>query len=402
MNRYVKKKKITAFLFIAVLFAFSITNIIYAFPILKQTKVEGTAAQQLAQVDTAISENVKGKYAFIELNGLVYQLLNKSEMNNFSIFKDDNGMLYLEDYADYATYYYQESRDMRGVAAKLMRLESFFEEKNTPMLFLLYPDKVSKGKTTLPNGYPYNYANETMDALKENIESSIPCLDLRDVEGIKGVASSDLFYKTDHHWKVEAAFIGFQNIVKTYKERWGIDLDPNGFYTNLENYNQIKYDSMFIGSIARKTGTQFGGVDDFTLIYPKFSTNFEYYFDMGEYKDTRSGKFEYALLNPLYFNNQEKYGSFSDTYATYLYGNSGFASIKNRTSSTNKKVLFIKDSFSLPMVSFFANTVQQVDLLDPRFYQGDIQTFLEENQYDFVVFGYSESVLQEEYIPTIQ
>lgn len=402
MKRYINRKKVSAILFLIVLFGFGAINTIYSFSYLRDIVWGDNLSEQIAIVDTTVEENIVGKYQFIEANGFIYDVLHKKEMNDFSLFKDDDGMVYLEDYASYVSQYNNEPRDMAYAAEKILNLQSFFTKKGTPMLFTLYPDKMKNKEVEFKEGYPYNYANETMDSLKNYLGNDIPCLDFRDVEGIKGKENMDIFYKTDHHWKIESAFIAFQNLVSTFNTEFNMDLDPTGRFTNEENYNRITYPSMFIGSLGRKTGTLYAGADDFTLIYPKFSTNFKYYYDAGVYEDTREGKFEYSLINPMFFNDPNKYGSYSDTYATYLYGNHAFASIENKSAPNDIKVLFIKDSFSLPMISFFANTVKQVDLLDPRFYKEDIETFLDQNEYDYVVFGYSESVIQVEYIPMIK
>ena len=53
------------------------------------------------------------------------------------------------------------------------------------------------------------------------------------------------------------------------------------------------------------------------------------------------------------------------------------------------KVLFIKDSFSLPLSAFLSNVCSDVYLVDPRYYDGDITDLTNKLKTDFVFVTFS-------------
>ena len=163
------------------------------------------------------------------------------------------------------------------------------------------PDKYIKGYTEFPKGIPYNFANETADNLIKGIKDiGIDTIDFREDLLDNGIAKEDLFFKTDHHWTIETAFWAYTKLVDELNYKYNLNLDKYRFYRNKDNYNFIEYKNSYIGSMARKASIYYGGVDDFTLIYPKFTTNFEF---MSQTKDrvvNLQGRFEDSLISTIH------------------------------------------------------------------------------------------------------
>ncbi len=108
-----------------------------------------------------------------------------------------------------------------------------------------------------------------------------------------------------------------------------MNLDENHYYRDKENYNSIVYPKSFLGSMGRKTGILYGGIDDFTLIYPKFKTNYTYYTDSKSQKFELKGRFEESLILSYPFNaDLNLMDGQSDKYFTYLLGNRPLVKIK--------------------------------------------------------------------------
>ncbi|MCY6957284.1 DHHW family protein [Clostridium brassicae] len=397
MNRLFIKKFITAVLFLIFLFIFSFLNIRANYKTIKLA-VEKTESSSLKEyilnIEHNVNENIYGKYKFIEAYGYVQKLMDKNEFSNFEVVKDTEGKLHF-------TYFANKPNPTEQLVAKLKDFQRNIKSPKTKLLYLMTPDKYIKGYTKFPKGIPYDYSNETADQFLNQLKlQGINSIDLR--EGIleSGIKREDLFFNTDHHWKIETAFWGFKKLVKDMNKKYSLQLDKDNFYTDINNYNIIKYDNVFIGSMGRKTGKYYADADDFSLIYPKFKTNYDFNFENNFMKGTFIGRFEEALVGVNPIRKYDVYGShgiIADKYFSYLYGNQPFAHIHNKQNSNGLKVLFIKDSLAVPLISFFSTTCSDVYLIDPRYYKKDALDFINNTQLDFVVVSYSPQDLVDEF-----
>lgn len=392
MKRYDLKKKVTMIIFLLFIGSFSLMNMRYAIPsfrIIDSLSIK----ENIVQTEAVMNDQVYLKYAFIEGYGYVQNVLYKNEANAFEVIKDKDDVLYLEKFE-------QAPRDMEEVAQRTIKMNEYLKNHDTNFMTIIMPDKYIRGKTTITEGYPYNYANETLDAYQERLlEHHVSTYDIRPLLETSTLTQDELFFKTDHHWRIETAFLAYQEFLDVFQHQYNVDLDPTGFYRNPDHYNFLTYPSLFLGSLGRKTGSSYAGSDDFTYIYPKYDTNFQMTWTLQDSTFTKTGRFEVALTNPSYLHHRGVFDAKSDTYSMYLDGNAAFTSISNLKDTNQIKVLFIKDSYALPFVAFFANHVKQVDLIDPRYFEGDLTEFMKQADYDYVFSALGVSTLQTQYLP---
>ncbi|MEG0276777.1 MAG: hypothetical protein RR630_07100 [Coprobacillus sp.] len=378
MKHFFIKKEITASLFIIILVLFSIVNCVYSLPI------------DMQEIESSINNSLLMKTSFIESYGFMQSVLEKRELNNFEVLKDNNDMLYL-------TSHQFSLRNVSQMVSRMHRLKETVESNNGQLITLIPPDKILEKRDASLDGYPYSYNNETADAYKEGLKN-ISVLDYRDIFLEKGLTNSDVFFKTDHHWKIETAFQAFQELVDYLNKKDSLKLDPQYYYRDLNNYNQFLYKDSYIGSIGRKTGKLYGGVEDYTLIYPNFETSFEY--DMQHYgeKTHRAGRMDDTLINPHYFKIDRKdyLNPQYDFYSAYLDYNCSYAKIVNKNNPDGLKVVFYKDSYSMPLITFFSTVCSEIEIIDPRYYDKDINKYFEENKFDYVFVSMSPDLLYED------
>lgn len=395
MERLIFRKSITAIIFVVLLFTFSIINFITEYKPLKEMLSKGKSSELdeiIKNADSTINDNVYGKYSFIESYGYLQKLMNKNEENNFETIKDNNGFLHY-------TFFGDQANPVYTLVEKAKSFRDGLKDKNTKFIYLMPPDKFIRGYTKLPIGIPYNYANETADKFLDLLNANnIKSIDLRENLDKSGIDPSELFFKTDHHWKTETAFWEFGQLVEKLKKDYGLKVDPSGFYTNKDNYNFITYKDSFIGSMGRKTGMYYSGVDDFTLIYPKFKTSYTYYSKTGEQETKLEGKFEEALITVSPFRTEKgKYALEADKYSSYLFGNQGIVHVTNKNNQKGPKVLLIKDSFSVPLAAFLSTVCSDVYLVDPRYYNDNILEYANSIDTDFIFMAFSPQDLTEEF-----
>ena len=150
--------------------------------------------------------------------------------------------------------------------------------------------------------------------------------------------------------------------------------------------------------MGRKCGKYYNGVDDFTLIYPKFETSYSFYARTKDYEINTEGRFEEALLSQYSINNyKNEYALSANKYDTYLFGNQGEVHITNNNNKKGIKVLFIKDSFVLPFAAFFSNVCSDTYLIDPRYYDKNILDFVNSKDIDLIIISFTPQDISDEF-----
>lgn len=394
MNPFFIKKAVTAVLFLFVLFAGFLLNFSNTYGEIKETvRQEKDMSALIASIDTIVNENAFAKYSCIELYGYIQDVLYKNEENDFEVVKDKNGFLHY-------MYFENKAKDTSNLVDSLKTFQNELLNQNTNFMYVMPPDKYIEGYTEISTGLPYHYANETADDFLARLQKEgISYLDYRQKLGESGIPYEKLFYQTDHHWTIETAFWAYTSLLDYLENEYDQTFKHKEYYTDLNNYNCITYPNSFIGSMGRKTGTLYSGVDDFTLIYPKFVTDFSYDIETGDVQLSMEGRFDEALLvmEPFIYKGN-KYDVQADKYSSYLYGNQGIAHIKNNLNTEGPKVLIVKDSFMVPVAAFLSTVCSDVYLVDPRYYEGNIIDFTNDiEELDYVMVAFSPQDLTEEF-----
>ena len=398
MKYILMKKRVTTVLILITIFSLSLANFVSSYSsitssVMKNIKDNKSLKDLISTTESSINDNVLGKYKFVEGYGILQKLMNKNEENNFEVIKDNDGNLQY-------TYFSGGPKPVDDFAERVGRLKSYVGS-DTKVTVLMPPDKFLKGLTNWEDGMPYSYVNETADNYIQGVNKlGIYSIDFRPMMLNSGLAPKDLYYKTDHHWKVETSFRAFQYLVEKLNADYNLNLDPNGYYTNLNNYNQINYEQCFIGSQGRKTGIAYGGLDDFKVIYPKFATSYEFYCSMDDqYEFTKMGSFEETLLDKDSLYKENTYSGDGDKYSTYLFGNKSLEIIKNKSNPKGPRIALIKDSYSVPLAAFLSTVCSEVQLIDPRYFKGDIAEYIKVRNFDYLFISIIPSSLTEEFFP---
>ncbi|MDS0525430.1 DHHW family protein [Clostridium sp. SHJSY1] len=388
MKRYLNRHSIFAVLFIVMLFTFAIKNINQEYPILSQTlqgfknfKDTENLKATIKDVDKTINDQLLWKKQFMEGYGYIQVLIGKNEFNNFDYVKDNNGFL------NYASLYDEKDPLIGEYAKRIVRLKNSVEKKGTKVIFISPPSK-SIAQTS-ENSEELNIKDHNLlqnEFLLDLHNNEVDYLDLRKPLLNSNIPKEELFFKTDHHWTSQSAFVSFSAIVEKMKSLYGVDLDPNKFYTNLDNYNQRTYKNNLLGSQGRDTGINYSGLDDFTLIWPKFPTNFTYDStdNYGE-KVHKEGSFEQSLLKSEALYHESDIYEVS-SYESYIDGIRAFNKIVNLNNPKGPKILMIRDSFSNPVESFLAPVCSEIHAIWPLAKEGkvDVEEYLKDNKFDYV------------------
>ncbi|MGB5824685.1 MAG: DHHW family protein [Proteocatella sp.] len=399
MNKIFRTMQLAAAMLLVILFGISMANIRVAGPdimaVLKRSGEDSIDMKaEIQELENIVNEKVFQKKSYIETYGYLQKLMDKDEESKFSVVKDTDGNLHY-------TYFATGPNDTKAISGRVSDFAKELDVQGTKLVYLMTPDKYLRGITQFPKGIPYSYANETADAFLAELEDkNVDAVDFRENITSIGIPKNEIFFKTDHHWTIESTFWAFQELVGELNKKFGLKLDEDNRFREIENYNKVKYPDSYLGSMGRKAGISYGGIDDFTLIYPKFKTDYLYYSDSGSEKIQLEGRFEDSLILTYPFNaDLDVMEPEADKYFAYLLGNRPLVNISNRENPDGLRVLFIKDSLIVPVAAFFSSVCSQMDLIDPRYFKGDIEAYAKEGNYDFVFVSIYPQNLVDEFFP---
>jgi hypothetical protein len=371
------KEKVTAIIFILIIFSVSIFKII---PTLKA--VYGNLLtlntvgmhQTIINFEQAYNTVLSNDQTWIDIYGLTNRVMLKRETGNFDVLKDNKGYLYLltnKDSEETTKLNYESTKDIYDLAVK----------NNIPFLFLQVPYKNFCNKPELQS-YAYDYTKDNFDAFLNLMEKdNMPYLDLEKIDNFD-------YYRTDHHWTVETSFNAAVETIKTLNDLYDFNLDPNHIFQDTNQYDKLIYENSFLGSSGIRVGKYYAGKDDFIVIKPKFSTNLQYWYKVdGNVTVEKSGDFMNALLDQKILNDK----NYNNKYNAFL--NNGYVEniVLNKLSENNLKVLFISHSFGRPMTQYLSLYFHEIRNLDPQDgrYNDSYLDYIKEYNPDIILVMYN-------------
>lgn len=314
-------------------------------------KGESDFPQFVREVQAAYTGGTRERTAFVNLNGLFSRVLGQRLCNG--VIRLDNGMLTFPSYR----------KDIGPTADNLTAFNEFLADRGIPLLYVQAPCKVDGSDELMPDGMDYP-ANDNADELLLRLEQSgVPTCDLRPALSATPEAVSENFFATDHHWTNTAALKAFPIIVGRLAQlvpEQTVDMT----YTDPNLWQAHTCRDWFLGSQGKRVGVFFGGVDDITYYTPKFETEMSCSVPMIHY-GFYHGDFSDAVLRMEHIERRDLFKL--SPYCVYIGGDYPVVQHRNAAAPNKLKVVMIKDSFTLPLQSYFSTLFQEVHVLDPRY-----------------------------------
>lgn len=394
LRAYILRKRIFAVLFLIVVFGYAGVNAWYGGGAWADAVQEGledgvtlrtvpeTIAGTVSELDGSIIESMYGRMAFIETYSYIQVLLDKREFNNFSYIKDEDGYLH------YASFFREDTNDIEEYAKRLKRLQDWVEPNGTKVLFFVTPGKYVRGVTDFRTGMPVNDPDNIVDEMLFYLNRyGVETVDCRKYIPNESLSLQDAFFKTDHHWTIPAAFAATQVLVEQMEEKFGVDLDPDDYYMDPEQYERVVYRQGMLGSMGRKTGANFSGLEDFEALWPRFENHYDRQC-MGVNDQTQhfNGLTTEALMDTDVFLGKDDIYKDSQ-YSLYLNGLRPYEHIVNEDNPDGCRIFAIRDSYFSPMMVFLAPMCGQLDAMWSleESHVLDIESYVKENQFDYII-----------------
>ena len=338
----------------------------------------------LAGAETAVNEDLDRDHWFIQLYGGVQRLsgrrLIQDTVGGNTVARLSNGTLNFVN-LDSPTV---PGEDVAARAENTAELARALRAQGIPYLYVAAPQKLQRGVQLLPEGVTEG-GNAYCDAYLENLSRlGVDYLDLRPAFEGNGIYSS-WFFRTDHHWKPEAAFFAWQNLTAVMADRYGFTTDPS--LTDPASWSTTVLEDFFLGSQGKRVGTLYAGVDDFTIYTPQFATDLTYANADGSF--TRTGPFERSVCFPERVEARDWFGG--NPYTYYSGGDYGLATMTNHKNPEGPRVVLIRESFSCALAPFLALSCSELTTIDLRHFSGDLMDTISALEPDLVLTLYTAS-----------
>ena len=379
----ITEEKVVAIIFLAIIFSILIFTIITKYEELKTQVVAIFQNEEIStyekvveltqNTETLFNEEIYGKNEFVDIYGLVQKVLLKNYIEDSNdptrdVVKLTNHMLT----------FIQKKEDMVTRANHIAELKGEIEKDGIPFLYIQAPYKV-RDNTDLPTGV-IDYANENADTLLNRLqEQQVTTVDLRN--DFKEMPIEEEYFVTDHHWKIETAFQAVNHISEILNTQYNFHID--NFYADIQHYNKILQNNAYLGSIGKRNGRFYAGLDDFEYIVPNFETQLS----VNKSGEIKNGSFEDTIIMQELLEND----ILLNKYACYFGGDFPEIIIQNENIISDKKILVIQDSYGLPFSSFLSLRVKELRTIDLRHFEGSEIEYIKQYKPDIVLMIYNPS-----------
>jgi hypothetical protein len=297
------------------------------------------------------------KFDFVALNGAVRTLMGKQMFpgtdGDLNVLKLNDGML-----AQLKT-----RLDVEACEKPLRDIADYLNERGIDLIFTYVHTKVIKPDTQLPLG-----ANDRSNAIADQFMALLDRMGIRRIDTRKallatGMPANELYFKTDTHWTIPAAFAAFSELAKALNDTGKFSIGES--LTDIGNYEVIKHEGRFLGSDGRRVGAAFSGLDDFTVIIPAFNTSISERSVTGDGAwEERTGTCLDAVMHLERLEPDEGAAYSSVCYESYGYNRSEIYFVNE--DAEKGRVLFVKNSAGNPVMDFTVLGVREVCGLDRR------------------------------------
>lgn len=269
--------------------------------------------------------------------------------------------------------------------SKILELDQICRQEGVKFSFISYPSKTNS--TTLPTTYGVdtNYEEIRKNFLDYLDKNNVDHLNVRELLENDGYTTKDIFYKTDHHWKTTAGFYAARAIAEYLNETYNWNLNSGAL--DKDKFTFTTYHNLWFGEEGRNLSRAWvGALDDFIQIMPNYDTSITLQYPD---KDETSGDFSELVDSSGYDGNVDYY-RYSAHYSYEKGMGSSMTYHNNLADENGKKILLIKDSFSVVVIPFLILETSDITVWDMRLNKDGLYQYIRDNDFDVVLLAYTD------------
>lgn len=303
---------------------------------------------------TYMQDQVACRDGWIDLaSGFNALALGKVEQGNILLGKD--GWMFTELFTVSDSTRSQLQKNVDAVSEFASRFPDRVTFLLAPSASVIYPEM-------LPLGAPMIDEDAMLDEIFSAVSQTARVLDLR--ETFTANKDQYLYFKTDHHWTPQGAYLAYQQFC-VLKGLTPFDTAAHEAVT-VENFYGTHY------SAARRWDVQ----PDNITYYPLDNAMTIYQID---------AEASYTPLTTENLINTEKFDT-RDKYAAFLDGNNGYSVIEGDGEGS---ILVVKDSYANSFVPYLTANYAKIGVVDLRNFSYGLDSTIEKEGYDQILVLYN-------------
>ena len=316
-------------------------------PVISVADIQSGSTQE--NFSSFLSDQIPLRDFWIQTNTFLKRVSGRTEINGIYFGKDHH---YFQAFTD-------DSYSSTRMASVFGMMDCFIQKQDIPTTVMLVPSPGTVLSGKLPDNAPYYDADLVFDTADQLL--SCPVTDLRNCFE-SAADDTQLYYRTDHHWTSQAAYLAYEQYCTTQ------DCNPGEYALEQVSDN-------FYGTLYSRVLDSSAEPD---VIYaPKALSEATIIYEDGMANDT-----------PYHWDKLTQ----KDQYTYFFGGNYGTVTIRTRAQTT-EKLLVIKDSFANCFVPFLFDDYSEIIMLDLRYFDGSVENVIAENDITQVLFLYEMSNL---------
>lgn len=286
----------------------------------------------------------------------------------------------------------QQDFNQKNLQQNIESIKNFIQTNNDKKgSILIVPTSSLLLQEKLPKNAPMFNQNIAFDMIQSSlgndnqqingIPSNTNCqlIDIRST--LNSHQQEYIYYKTDHHWTTFGAYLAYaewkrQNESNTNNtDSSNMNLSNTDFlHSDLSDYNITLAADDFKGSLYSKVLNRDAAFDEI-YIYDKIQKpTYNVTYNLG--KTQTDSVYESKRL-------QEK-----DKYQVFLNGNHPELTISTNLNN-GKHLLIFKDSFANAFIPFLISDYETIHVLDLRYFKGDLNDYISQNNITEYLFLYN-------------
>ena len=330
------------------------------------------------QVETYISDQFPARDTWMRNYVYFQRAMGKTYLNDKYAVDDDSGWIISKPAEA------KSDEELASFASDLQNLSEGLAEKNIPFTFYSLPAKATYSREPSPSYMPDDAGIANNARLHELVtDAGVDNIRLYD-EMKNDFSTEQNFYKTDHHWTMRGAYAGYEALMKTMSERLGETIEPIPY----EEANTYCLPNKFAGSWNKILYMTVNNHDEICYNEPaSFATQFTIY--DGTIEDGVTAPYE-SVYGRAKQMSPDTVVNYADAYSR------DFAelTIVNNDYDSDKHVVVIKDSYFNAIQFHVASHFKKLTVLDLRYLDKDVISYLQSMHPDYVVLAYNDRNLK--------
>ncbi len=294
---------------------------------------------------------------------------------------------WLYSYSSYPVDIYDNNKEIEAIADNVEDFYDYLTAKDIGFIYASASSKPCPYDSQLVTGLPGTTRKDIF--LKELEARNVPSLDLPALMPHNPGEWYKMYFQTDGHWNDRAGLWVSSTLAKYLNDNYGFEFDLGMFEP--DNYTEDTRQDWFRGQTGRNISPVLWGKEPLTRYIPLYEPEYR----VVHYSETGIEE-KYGSFVDVFFNQQvyDQLGNYPEadiyegTMGDYktIENDDLYTIVNNKAPhNTDKKVLFIRDSYTAYVAPYFSTDIREVDLMYRPKFSGSIRAYIEETKPDAVI-----------------